>query len=99
MAGPVYHFEAGSASKRKFPQAFDGAVFLHDWERKWILAADLDVRTHAVKRLRRILPHESFKRPISLKFGPDGALYVLEWGSNWSDNADAALVRIETALE
>lgn len=97
MAGPVYHYDAHLSSKRKLPQEFDGAVFLHEWERRWIMAAHLDPGTHTIQRLQRILPQEIFKRPISLELGADGALYVLEWGSNWSDNADAALVRVESA--
>lgn len=95
MAGPVYHFDAHSTSTRKLPAVFNGAVFLHEWERRWIMAAYLNPATRTVQRLVRILPQESFKRPISLEFGADGALYVLEWGSHWADNADAALVRIE----
>jgi cytochrome c len=96
MAGPVYHFAPGLASARKLPAEFDGAVFLHEWERGWIKAVWLDEQHH-VRRMAPVLPETRFKRPISLKFGPDGALYVLEWGSNWSNNRDSALVRIESA--
>lgn len=38
-----------------------------------------------------------FKHPIYLKLGPDGSLYLLEWGTNWADNKDATLVRLEAA--
>jgi hypothetical protein len=31
--------------------------------------------------------------------GPDGALYLIEWGSRWSDNTDAALVRVSASAE
>lgn len=93
MAGPVYHFAPGLASARKLPAEFDGAVFLHEWERGWIKAVWLDEQRR-VRRMVPVLPEGRFKRPISLKFGPDGALYLLEWGSNWSNNRDSALVRI-----
>jgi cytochrome c len=36
-----------------------------------------------------------FKRPISMSFGPDGALYLIDWGSAWYNNQDAQVVRIE----
>ncbi|MDP9357067.1 MAG: hypothetical protein M3R02_17625, partial [Chloroflexota bacterium] len=26
------------------------------------------------------LPHEGFERPSHCQFGPDGALYVVDWG-------------------
>jgi cytochrome c len=36
-----------------------------------------------------------FKRPISMSFGPDGALYLIEWGTAWFNNKDSQIVRIE----
>ena len=42
------------------------------------------------------LEHLKFKAPVDMQFGNDGALYVLEYGTNWfSKNMDAKLVRIE----
>lgn len=36
---------------------------------------------------------------MDMELGPDGALYVLEWGTNYmGDNKDAQLVRIQLAL-
>ncbi len=96
MAGPVYHFDPALQSPRKLPAEYDGAVFLFDWERGWIKAVWLDERRQ-VKRLRPFGPETRFRRPICLKLGPDGALYLLEWGSNWSNNSDAALVRLSSA--
>jgi len=32
-----------------------------------------------------------------MELGPDGALYVIEFGSGWENNKDAQLVRIQTA--
>lgn len=99
MAGPTYHWNSSMPSRRALPRALDGVTFLHDWERRWILAARIDATANKVTGLERLLPQMDFKRPIDLELGPDGALYVLEWGSNWSDNADAALTRIESAVE
>ena len=93
MAGPVFHYRAENRSPRQLPAAFDGAVFLFEWERGWIQAVWLD-DSGKVQSLRRVMPEQRFRRPISLQLGPDGALYLLEWGSNWSNNQDAALVRI-----
>lgn len=93
MAGPVYHFDPALPSPGKLPAEYDGAVFLFDWERGWIKAVWLDERDQ-VKRIRPFMPGVRFRRPICLKLGPDGALYLLEWGSNWANNQDAALVRL-----
>ncbi len=95
MAGPVFRFRSDVLA-RGWPADLDGAVVLWDWERGWLLAVWLDPEDH-LSRIQRILPGEKFRRPISARFGPDGALYLLEWGSNWAENRDAALVRVEAA--
>ena len=95
MAGPIYHFDPTLKSSRKLPSYFDAAVFLFDWERGWIIALWMD-SSEQPSRLEPVIPVVHFKRPICLQMGPDGALYGLEWGSNWANNKDAALFRIET---
>ncbi len=65
-----------------------------EWERSWIRT----VRLSPEGRLEKIdpfLPRMKIKRPISMSFGPDGALYLIEWGSAWYNNKDAQVVRIE----
>src|SRR5204863_9835924 len=94
MAGPVYHFDPKLKSERKFPGEFDGALFLFEWERNLILEARLK-SDGSLEKLVRFAPEIKVKRPISMAFGPDGALYVIEWGSAWYNNKDAQLARIE----
>ena len=37
-----------------------------------------------------------YKRPMDLDFGPDGALYVIEWGSGFNgNNADSGVYRVD----
>jgi cytochrome c len=37
-----------------------------------------------------------FRRPVDIEIGPDGAMYMLEYGSVYGiDNVDARLVKIE----
>ncbi len=94
MSGPVYHFDKSLNSSRKLPAYYDGALFIFDWERSWIKAVRFD-DSGKLKRIEPFLPTLKFKRPICIKTGPDGALYVIEWGSNWYNNRDAQLVRID----
>jgi hypothetical protein len=50
----------------------------------------------AVLKIDRILAGLSFTRPMDVELGPDGALYVLEWGTDFGgSNPDAKLSRIE----
>lgn len=94
MAGPACRPEP--AAPRRWPARYDGAVVLWDWERGRIWAAWLDAADQ-VERIEAIASQDRFLRPIAARFAPDGALLVLEWGSNWADNRDAALVRVAPA--
>ncbi|MEN9678342.1 MAG: hypothetical protein RIS76_4238 [Verrucomicrobiota bacterium] len=94
MAGPIYRYDSGSTSARKFPEAYDGSLFLFEWERGWIRTVHLDAEARFLG-IQPFLSQTMFKRPISMSFGPDGALYLIEWGTAWSDNKDARLLRVE----
>ncbi len=39
--------------------------------------------------LKRFCPEYVWKRPIDVKVGPDGCLYVIEYGSYWDGNPDS----------
>ena len=46
--------------------------------------------------MERFLPDMKLNGPIDMKFGPDGDLYVLEYGNAYfKDNPEAELIRIE----
>ncbi len=94
MAGPVYHFHADLNSPSKYPARYDGSLFLYDWERSWIKEVRLGPQDELLS-IHPFAPHLIVKRPISMSFGPDGALYVIEWGTAWYNNRDAQLIRIE----
>ena len=96
MAGPRYEYDPDNPSETKFPEWFDGRRFLYDWTTNWIqttrFADDLDTPVD----MQRFLPNEFFSKPMDLEFGPDGSLYVLEYGNGWgSSNDDAGLYRID----
>ena len=93
-AGPFYHFRADLKSERKLPAAYDGRQFIYEWERGWILTAQSDEKG-GLPRLERFAPEIKLKRPVEMELGPDGALYVIEFGTAWENNKDAQIVRIE----
>ncbi|MBK8058852.1 MAG: hypothetical protein IPK33_13715 [Gemmatimonadetes bacterium] len=47
--------------------------------------------------MERFLPSAKFANPVDMEFGPNGDLYVMEYGTTWSGpgNDDARLIRIE----
>ncbi|MFM7073587.1 MAG: PQQ-dependent sugar dehydrogenase, partial [Planctomycetota bacterium] len=93
-AGPVYHYSASSTSPTKFPAAFDGRLFIFEWTRNWIKTVRMDEQ-HNPALIEPFLPNQPFSRPIDMEFGPDGSLYLIEYGETWGLNANARLVRID----
>lgn len=93
MAGPVYHFDPVSASEIKLPRLFDGRLFIYDWCRSWVQSVSLTAEG-GVGKIEPFMSSTVFRRPIDLQTGPDGALYLIEFGDRWSDNKDGRLSRL-----
>lgn len=95
MGGPAYDYDARSRSRVKWPASFDGLPLFAEWTRDYVKAFHLD-RRNQVTRIDPVLPEIVFDNPMDLEFGPDGALYVLEYGDGYfSENPDAQLARID----
>ncbi|MEU8608709.1 ThuA domain-containing protein [Actinoplanes sp. NPDC048791] len=95
MGGPVYRYNAANPSATKFPPYYDGVHFFYEWTRNYIKEVHFDSAS-AVTRTNPFLPAGNFIKPMDLEFGPDGSLYVLEWGSNFGGgNNDSGLYRID----
>ncbi|GAB2781786.1 hypothetical protein GCM10027275_26890 [Rhabdobacter roseus] len=96
MAGEFYTFNEKSSSPTKFPAYYDGTLFVFDWMRNWVMALRFDEQENFVRAEPFMTSNGDFRRPIDLAFGPDGVMYMLEYGSVYgADNEDARLVKIE----
>ncbi len=96
MAGPVYRYDAASESTVKWPAYWDGKAIMGEWNTNKMFSFLLNEAGDAQVKINQILTGMSFKRPMDIKFGPDGALYLIEWGSGFGgDNADSGIYRIE----
>ncbi|WP_240543697.1 ThuA domain-containing protein [Spirosoma foliorum] len=96
MAGAFYTFNKNTTSTNKFPDYYDGALFVFDWMRNWVMALRFDEKENYVRSESFMATNGDFRRPIDLAFGPDGVMYMLEYGSIYgADNEDARLVKIE----
>jgi cytochrome c len=103
MAGPIFHaadIKAANPEVSKsalFPDYFENKFFIYEWMRNWIFVVTMDEAGKFVKA-DPFLPNETFSRPMDMAFGPDGALYLLEYGQQWfAQNPDARLTKIEYA--
>lgn len=95
MAGPVFYADQFKGAKRAFPDYYDGKLIIYEWMRGWLMAVTMDKDGNYVT-MERIMPSHKFSNPVDIEFGPEGDLYMLEYGSGWfTQNDDARLVRIE----
>ncbi len=93
--GPVYHRSDFDNPARPFPAYFENKLIITEFMRGWIMLVTMD-ENGDYKSMEKFLPNENFSSAIDMKFGPDGDLYVLEYGSAWfRGNDNAQIVRIE----
>ncbi|MFK4068401.1 ThuA domain-containing protein [Streptomyces sp. NPDC029674] len=104
--GPVYRYDAASASADKWPAYWDGKWFVGD-------LYDADQPRHALvtdpktvgsgglpvhaESLKKIIPigNDGIKNLMDWKFAPDGSLYVLDYGRGFfTSDAKSALWRV-----
>jgi len=94
MGAVVYNYSASLASDVKFPASMNGKVFLGEFGRRWIKAAT--VTSSGGVGAIDAFPAYTGTQVIDMEFGPDGALYVLDYGTGWgSGDASSAVYRIE----
>jgi cytochrome c len=92
MGGPAYDPDPGNSSPFRFPNYYSGVPLFYEWTRDYIKEFRLQNRA-----LSEIRPVPIFvDNPMDMEFGPEGALYVLEYGDGFfSENPDAQLARID----
>jgi cytochrome c len=97
MAFPIYQYDANNPSQTKFPAYFDGTPFFGEWARHTMSEFRLDSSGNLLK-INNFLSNMQFDSPMDAKFGPDGSMYLLNWGRGWDDNKPlpgAGLFRID----
>ncbi|MEX2345453.1 MAG: PQQ-dependent sugar dehydrogenase, partial [Balneolaceae bacterium] len=95
VGGPFFYKRDFEDAERSFPDYYEGKWFIADFTRNWILAVTLDENGDYVS-MEPFLPDYFPASPIDMNFGPNGDLYVLEYGSGWfQGNPNSRLVRIE----
>ncbi|WP_116951202.1 ThuA domain-containing protein [Jiangella endophytica] len=110
--GPVYDYDPELDSDTKFPASYDGKWFIAEWDRRWIKTVSVLSEDHVGERYPSASAGDVYSvdpwgidqtwiRPMDMDFGPDGSLYVIEWGSNFGGalrgepNDDSGIYRID----
>ncbi|TDD70029.1 PKD domain-containing protein [Jiangella aurantiaca] len=109
MAGPVYRYDEALDSDVKWPAYYDGAALFYEWTNTedgyvrpfgndvWEFRLD-EAGAGGIHDINPLLSSMQFLRPMDMTFGPDGALYLIEWGTGFGgNNADSGVYRIEYA--
>ncbi|MFJ3929027.1 ThuA domain-containing protein [Streptomyces sp. NPDC090029] len=95
MAFPVYRYDPDNSSEIKFPPYFHDTPFFGEWSRNALFEFRLDGSGH-LHKVNGFLSDSDFRSPMDMRFGPDGAMYLLEWGTGFGrNNPDSGLYRIE----
>jgi cytochrome c len=95
MAGPIYYSENYKGVDTAFPDYFDGKLLIYDWMRNWMFLVPMD-NNGAIKDIEPFMQNTKFNNIMDLAYGPDGKLYMLEYGTKWfARNLDARLIRID----
>ncbi|MCK0116256.1 ThuA domain-containing protein [Isoptericola sp. S6320L] len=96
MGGPVYEYDAELDSDVKWPEYWDGKALFGEWNQGRMYSFQLagEDRDDLVD-INRVLPEifdpsAGFDRPMDFEFGPDGALYMVDWGSGFGGNNDSS---------
>ena len=94
MAGPVYYTDMFPKDTR-LPDYYNGKLFIYDWIRGWIKVVTLQPNGDFDK-MEPFMSSVKLNSLIDMEVGPDGKLYLLEYGTGWfTKNSDAGLSRID----
>lgn len=95
MAGPAYDLDTVYGSPFSWPAYYDGVPLFYEWTRDYIKEMRLS-RFGDLGAIRPVVPETIVDNPMDMEFGPDGALYVLEYGDGFfAENPEAQLSRID----
>jgi cytochrome c len=98
MAGPAYQYDVKATRGRNptaWPEYYDGVPLFYEWTRDYIKA--FFTEGGDVTRIEDVLASFDLQNPIDVEFGPNGSLYVLNYGNGFfgSNQPGAELVRID----
>lgn len=100
MGGSIYNVEDYSSSNA-LSAYFDNRHFIADRgaDTSWIRTVSYG-ENGEVTDIAPFMPDETFLRPMDMTIGPNGALYLLEWGSGYgAPNDDSGIYRISGGAE
>lgn len=94
MAGPVYYTD-DYPKKTRYPDYFNGKLFFYEWIRDWIKVVTM-LPNGDFDKMDPFMDPAPLRAGIDMEVGPDGRIYVLDYGKGWfAQNPDAGISRID----
>ena len=94
MAGPTYYSDL-YPGKNGLPDYYNGKLFIYEWMRNIIRVVSLQPNGDFYK-MEPFMEGTKLAAPVDIELGPDGHLYILEYGLGWfTKNKDSGLSRID----
>jgi len=94
MAGPTYYSDM-YPNGGGLPSYYDGKTIIYEWMRGWMMAVTL-FEDGTFNKMEPFASDINVSNLIDMELGPDGRLYLLEYGSGWfSKNDDSGLGYVE----
>jgi glucose/arabinose dehydrogenase/PKD repeat protein len=106
MGSPMYRYDEANESVGKFPEYWDGKAFFYEFSQDYIAALTIPDPDGPVTHIEHFLPNAALRdavqpitdSPIDMEFGPDGSLYILDYGNGFfRQNPEAGLYRVDYA--
>ncbi|MEG3660185.1 PQQ-dependent sugar dehydrogenase, partial [Arenibacter palladensis] len=99
FAGPRYYYDATSSDDQRLPIEFDGVFFYYDFNTSKIWAVKMDATGNILSNEQfapSVFPHSAHGF-IDMKIGPDGHMYILEYGTGCcpQNTGTGKLVRVD----
>jgi cytochrome c len=99
MGGPAYDFDVQNTQGNAavgWPEYYDGVPLFYEWTRDYVKAFHLNDGGD-LDRIEPVLASFRFAHVMDMEFGPNGALYILEYGDGFfvENHPLAQLARID----
>ncbi|HEV2353931.1 MAG TPA: PKD domain-containing protein, partial [Puia sp.] len=79
----------------RLPDYYNGKLIIYEWMRGWMKAVTM-LPNGDFDKMEPFAPDVKMNSVIDMEVGPDGKIYLLEYGTGWfTKNPDAGLARID----
>jgi cytochrome c len=96
VGGPVYRrADFRAHAPRPWPAHYEGKWLITDCTRAFLKSVTIS-SAGEVTNIEDVVPGLKIAEPMDIKFGPDGDLYMLDYGSLWNAKSpDSKLIRVK----